>query len=220
MKNKSRGFSLLEMLIAMTLASVVLVGIFTAFSSMIRHQIEGAKKSTATGWALASLSKMAKEIEQCTVMPYPSAGSADMFVGCTNWSRSIPGPIVNDNTATLVYYCYDASANAIRRLAVRPIVAPPAALVCPVATAARPACNAGGSAGAGGTNEIIAVDVYKNGGANLFTKDDNIGGVRVRFVVGKQTYTPVAGQPPVVNPQFLKFDTGISLIRSYISSNY
>jgi len=225
MKNQSRGFSLLEMLVAVSLSAIVLIAIFNVFSSMVRFQIEGSKKSTATGWALASLSKMAKEIEQCTVMPYPdsSAVPSDIFVGCTNWNRVGAfgvGAIDATTAPTVVYYCYDTTSTnpstgqilyAIRRFVISP------AASCPANTASRPVCD---GSWALGTNDIVAVDVYRNGGSLLFTKDDAIGGVRVRFVVGKETYTPAVGQPPVVNPQFLKFDTGISLVRSYISSNY
>ncbi|OGS41839.1 MAG: hypothetical protein A2506_03870 [Elusimicrobia bacterium RIFOXYD12_FULL_66_9] len=216
---RTRGYTMLELIIAVSLSVVVLMAIFSVMTSMFRFQIEGFKKSTVTGWSLASLMKMTKEIESASVLAYPlDATPRDYLVGCVNWSRIISSGQADSNQNVVVfYYCYDSANKTIRRLAEEPAAAgcPGTATVAP----ALPACNAIWG-GANRQNDVIATNVNRHSsGAFVFTRDDGIGGVRIRFVVGEKTYVHVDGKPDVVNPQYMEFDTGVSLSRSYLNSN-
>jgi len=70
-----------------------------------------------------------------------------------------------------------------------------------------------------GQTFIVKTHALDSSGALVFTKDDGIGGVRIRYSVGAQVYAPVAGKPDVVNPQFMEFDTALSMSRSYLNTN-
>lgn len=216
MNTRERGYTMLELLIAVSLSMVVLMAVFGVLTSMFRFQVEGLKKNTVTGWSLSSLMKMNKEIESASVLAYPTnATPVDTVVGCTNWSRIITTGKADANQNVIVfYYCYDSASLTIRRLAEES-----AATVCPASPPGLPACSAAWG-GANRTNDVIAVGVNRHSsGALMFTKDDNFGGLRVRYSVGSPVYTPVAGKPDVVNPQYMEFDTGISMSRSYLNTN-
>lgn len=218
MRPGARGFSLLELLIAVSLSVIVLMAIFGMMTSMFRFQVEGLKKSTVTGWSLASLMKMNKEIESASVMAYPTdATPRDWIVGCTNWSRILStGKMDTNQNVVVFYYCYDGTANGtIRRLAEES-----AATACPTSPVALPACSDVWG-GANRTNDVIAVGVnrHSTGSPGVFTRDDGVGGVRVRFTVGEKTFVHVDGKPDVVNPQYMEFDTSITMSRPYLNTN-
>lgn len=218
MRPGARGFSLLELLIAVSLSVIVLMAVFGMMTSMFRFQVEGLKKSTVTGWSLASLMKMNKEIESASVMGSPSTNGAqaNAMTGCTNWSRILTtGKMDGNQNVVVFYYCYDGAPNGtIRRLAEES-----AATVCPASPATPPVCSAAWG-GANRTNDVIAVGVNPHSsGALVFTKDDSVGGVRVRFTVGEKTFVHVDGKPDVVNPQYMEFDTSITMSRPYLNTN-
>ena len=82
-----------------------------------------------------------------------------------------------------------------------------------------PACTAVWG-GANRANDVIAVGVNRHStGALVFTRDDGVGGVRVRYTVGEKTFVHVDGKPDVVNPQYMEFDTSITMSRPYLNTN-
>lgn len=214
MTRDRRGFSLLELIIAMSLSAVVLITVFSIAASMVQFELEGGRKGSVTAWSLASITAMNRDIASASVIEWPNGAgaAANSLVVCTNWTRIVNGPNgqqvspIGPNPSVL-YYCWDNAANVLRRMAVLNTN-------CPNVGAGPPACSAAGY-GAGST---VATAVYQNAGNWVFTNDPQVNNaVRVRFVVGNpaqgQVNTTGAGAAGAVfqNPQSLAFDTRIVL---------
>lgn len=218
MAKRSRGFSLVELVIAVALGALVMFAVFGLMTSMVRFQIEGLKKGSAVGWSLSSLSAMNKELEGANVLVMPNSVTidSDWVQACTNWSRILQGPIDGTQNRVQFYYCYENSVPPrLRRLS-----AEGNTVTCPT-TASAPTCTAAWSVPGPGTkrNDVVATNVYKNAGTTIFRRDWAANGLSIRFVVGEETYTGgVAGKPDVVNPQFVKIDTRVSISRSYLDT--
>ncbi|MBI3564677.1 MAG: prepilin-type N-terminal cleavage/methylation domain-containing protein [Elusimicrobia bacterium] len=208
------GFSLLELIIAMSLSAVVLITVFSIAASMVQFEVEGGRKGSVTAWSLASIANMNRDIASASVIEWPNgAGAADNnLVLCTNWSRLMappngavlsaavgPGP-------TVIYYCWDSATNVLRRMVLGGN--------CPNVGVGPPACNAANY----GAGSVVATAVYQNAGNFLFTVDTSVkNAVRTRYVVGNpaqgQVNSTGGGASGVVfqNPQSMAFDTRIVL---------
>ncbi len=224
---KDSGFSIIELVIAISLASFVLVGVATIASQMARSQIDGIRSGTVTGWSLVSYLSMAKEIEDANVLAFPIANgaSSDSLIVCKNWSRVISTADKRLNTdatpaganfVTVVQYCVDstdASNLVLRRFANTGV-----AVTCPdpgvpVACTASPG-GTWNENGAGNGISVIGFHLEKMAGfPNMFTRDNSIGGVRLRYVIGRQT--PTTNDP---NPKSTPFDIGIAMQKQYNSA--
>lgn len=227
---KSSGFSLIELVISISLASFVLVGVATIAAQMARNQVEGIRSGTVTGWSVVSYMSMAKEIEDANVLAYPinNGDTADQIVICKNWSRSAgagsPGARLNTDPGTdadgvvkgtvyVIQYCIDPTAPVapqtgytLRRYANIGV-----GVTCPAPPAAPVACNL---AGPGWTqNGVVGFRLEKIGGMNMFLRDNSIGGVRLRYVIGPQTAT--TNQPV---PKFTTFNFGIAMQKQFSST--
>lgn len=207
------GFSLAELVIAMALSSFVMIGIVGISAQMVRYQVEGMKKGSVTGWSLVSISRMNKEIEDATVLVYPTNGSGarDNLIGCKNWSRYANGGAGGRLDASgapagnvvLFYYCYDTTNRYIRRYA-----NVGTAVACPAGVPAIPACD-----GSGGwtENDVVATGVYRDTSNNfLFRRADEVGGIQIRYVIGNPT--PTTNMP---QPQTMAFDTRLAMNKQY-----
>ena len=236
---KSEGFSLIELMISVSLASFVLVGVATIASQMARNQVDGIRSGTVTGWSVVSYTAMAKEIEDANVLVFPvnNGDTADQIVICKNWSRNVgPGPFpggpgdrlntdpgfdadgVAKGTVYVIQYCVDPTLPPVgqtgftlRRYA---NVGFPPGVSCP--TAGMPvACNL---AGPGWTkNDIVGFRLEKIVGPPavplMFMRDNTIGGVRLRYVIGRQTAS--VAQPV---PKFTAFNFGITMQKQFSST--
>ncbi|MCM2303388.1 MAG: prepilin-type N-terminal cleavage/methylation domain-containing protein [Elusimicrobia bacterium] len=229
MKN-SRGFSIIELVIAISLASFVLVGVATIAAQMARSQVEGIRSGTVTGWSLVSYQAMAKEIEDANVLAAPDTHgeASDSIVICKNWSRGMAGgppggPLDATGVSTVVQYCVDPAAPVppettgftLRRFSYDGNCpcpgAPGPCNAVPVACTATPP-------GPWTQPQVVGFRLEKipgayNGAPNVFLRDDTIGGVRLRYVIGRQTAT--ANEPVV---KFTTFDFGISMQKQYTST--
>jgi prepilin-type N-terminal cleavage/methylation domain-containing protein len=212
------GFTLLELVIALSLSSIVLIGVFVMTASMVQYEAEGLRKGSVNGWSLASLVAMNREIENASVLVYPTAGGQDTLVVCSNWSRLMTttggGPL-GPGATTVFYYCWDSTVNVLRRWA------PPTA--CPASGSfSPPACTA---AAYGGASSMMATGVYRDAALDsIFTADPSSAGtVRIRYVVGNPAAGAAAnegnGLTNFANPQTMAFDTRISLDRAFGSGN-
>lgn len=208
------GFSLLELIIALSLSSVVLITVFSIAASMVQFEVEGGRKGSVTAWSLASISAMNRDIASASVIEWPNgAGSAsDALVLCTNWTRLVNGPngqVLSPTVGpgpTVIYYCWDSGTNVLRRMVVGGN--------CPNAGAGPPACTAA----AFGAGSVVATAVYKSGVNNVFTVDPAVNNaVHLQFVVGNPAQGQVnstgggAAGPVFQNPQSLAFDTRVVL---------
>ena len=219
---KIGGFSIIELVIAVSLASFVLVGVATIAAQMARSQIDGIRKGTATGWSLVSYMSMAKEIEDANVLAYPIAdgASADQLVVYKNWSRAqgaLPGGMLDGSVGakvSVIQYCVDTSVAAnlvVRRFEQTGTVA---AANVPPFTPPNPATPVGCVAAPTGTWTNLSVIGFRmerlSGFPSMFTRDNSIGGVRIRYAIGRQT--PTTNDP---TPAFTPFDIGIAMQKQY-----
>ncbi len=219
------GYTLIELVIAISLASIVLVGLFAIMASMMNFQVEALKKGTVNGWSLAALLSMNREIEDASVIVYPSAGgSANSISLCTNYSHIMAGAggsadgsisgAASDPIQT-IDYCYDPANLVMRRQVIDGS--------CPVLGSAPPACTASNYAPGAQqdtkTSGVIAISVYQApGNPSVFTRSANRSGeIRLRYVIGNpnSTTTPSPGSAMVRNPQSMAFDTTLSVNRQY-----
>lgn len=215
---KDSGFSIIELVIAISLASFVLVGVATIASQMARSQIDGIRSGTVTGWSLVSYLSMAKEIEDANVLAFPIANgaSSDSLIVCKNWSRVVGGKLDAAGTVSVIQYCVDSTDAA--NLVLRRFANVGAGVTCPdpgvpVACVASPG-GTWNENGAGNGISVIGFHLEKMSGfPNMFTRDNSIGGVRLRYVIGRQM--PTANDP---NPKSTPFDIGIAMQKQYNST--
>ena len=161
---------------------------------------------------------MNKEFENANVLVMPnSLTPGDAAFGCTNWSRILGDRLDSSQPAILFYYCYNTLSvpYTLRRMSAEGLVTCPTSPPSPL-----PTCDATGSISGPGSkrNDVIATNVYRNAGSPLFTNDLAINALRIKFVIGEETYTPMAGKPDLVNPQFIKIDTLVTTNLSYMNT--
>jgi type II secretory pathway pseudopilin PulG len=212
---RTEGFSLIELVIAISLASFVLVGVASIAAQMARTQIEGIRSGTATGWSLVSYLSMSKEIEDSNVLAFPIAdgASADSLIVCKNWSRVVAGKLDANapGLVSVIQYCVDPTAPVAPETGfrLRRYAMVGAAVVCPN-PGVPVACTA---APPGGWTEtgVVGFRLEKLAGFPvIFTRDNSIGGVRLRYAIGRQT--PTANDP---NPKSTPFDIAIAMQKQY-----
>lgn len=220
-----KGFTLLELIVALSLSVFVLVGVITVATSMVRYQMDAIRKGSATGGTLMAITRMTKEIEDSTYLKCPGndpscpALTGDEVSGCTNWStqnqgadkRIDPtldpdgaGPLSAATNVTSWRYC--VSANSLLRYENQGT-----------------SCSVPITACGGGTPETVVWQkpgFYKMDNIGYFFKRSNdIGGVELHFIVGYATKTVLgggAGGPVDPNPTaYFKFDTKVGMNKSY-----
>lgn len=210
MKSARAGFTLLEMMVAVGLSSMVLVAVVSVSTSLIRTHMEGIRKGTVTGWSSVSFVHMSQEIERANVLVSPTSGTpnSNLLMGCTNWSRQMgpsPGAKMDPNqNLELFAYCYNPGAKSLwyysnSNAAVCPTAPPVIACdgTAPFPLFMQTAWNV----------EMLAPN------ATMFTRDDSIGGVRIHYVVGEQA--PTATRP---NPVFIPFTGALSMQKAYLNT--
>lgn len=222
-----RGFSIIELVIAISLASFVLVGVATIAAQMARHQVEGIRSGTATGWSIVSYQAMSKEIEDANVLAYPynNGDSADSIILCKNWSRAkaaLPGAQLDSSeVTTVVQYCVDPTPAVppetgfkLRRYAYTGNCPCPGAPAGPC-NAVPAACTSDAPGGSWTESGVVGYRLEKLPGAyagapNVFYRDNTIGGVRLRYAIGRQT--PTTNEPIA---KFTTFDFALSMQKQY-----
>ncbi len=219
---KNQGFTLIELIIAVSLASFVLLGVASIAAQMARSQVDGIRNGTATGWSVVSYMSMSKEIEDANVLAYPIAdgASADSIIVCKNWSRAqgaLPGGKLNATDpvtsvaadVSVIQYCVDTTDPA--NLVIRRYANVGSGVSCP-----NPGVPVGCVAAPTGTwtdKGVVGLRMERLGGQNVFLRSNAIGGARIRYVIGRQT--PTTNDP---NPQSTPFDVGITMQKQYSST--
>lgn len=222
-----RGFSIIELVIAVSLASFVLVGVASIAAQMARHQVEGIRSGTATGWSIVSYQGMSKEIEDSNVLAYPynNGDAADSIILCKNWSRAVttlPGGQLDAGTvSTVVQYCVDPTAAVapetgfkLRRYAYNGNCPCPGAPAGPC-NAVPASCTSDTPGGLWTESGVVGYRLEKLPGAyagapNVFYRDNTIGGLRLRYAIGRQT--PTTNEPIA---KFTTFDFALSMQKQY-----
>ncbi len=246
MKTNRRGFTLVELMIALALSSLVLYAIFNVVGSMTKFQGEAVRKSSVNVWSEATLSQMTTEIENANLLYFPSPmyPGANGIMGCANWSSSTygagaGGALNPSSSVTLFYYCYDTTSGPIIAPNTQPVAflrrisRSGVGVTCPPppVNPASQSCNAGtvppGGGGGVMTNDVIATEVNLNGTPTMFTFNaNNLGeGVNLNFIVGVPTSgyaTSGSGSQSaadIVNAQYITVQRAIAVMRPYMNSN-
>lgn len=218
------GFSLLELVIAVSLASLVLIAVASIASQMARQQVEGMRDGTSTGWSVISYMSMAKEIEDSNVLAYPVANgtAVDAIVMCKNWSRMLSVPagvgakIAATDAATgavatvsIIQYCLDTTDPA--NLVLRRYENTGTAVTCP--NPAAPVTCIASPTGTWTKTDVVGFRVERLSSAQVFTRDNSVGGLRMQYVIGRQTAT--TNDP---NPKSTPFDIKIAMSKQFSST--
>jgi hypothetical protein len=230
LRRRSKGFTLIELIIAASLSTIVLIGVFSLMSSLVQTEVAGMRNGTVTAWTLANINTMNMDIAGASYIAVPAAGgNGDSLVVCTNWSATALGPatpgVVNKlaNAPILgtpavnavYYYCYDTADSApFKNAILRKILVNPAggAGACPNVA---PACLSGNYPG----DSIVATGIYRDAANDkIFTADPptlnaHTNAVHLHFVVGNPNPGTSAGggQEATNVPQSIPFDTRIIL---------
>lgn len=240
MSGKGKGFTLIELIIAVSLSGAVLIGIMSVTAQMVRFELEGVRKNEVSGWMLLSLNEMNRELENATSLLCPSTygggcagNSSNVLSGCVNYTRNTASAIDPDTQKTTVafYYCRPAAGQYAKMLLRYSQESAPGtavnARVCPI----NPTPTCGNAPGAGQTMRVVATNVYgwdgsdPPAGANLlFRRLDDIAGVEARYSIGFSTATSeihhsagtAAGAGP--NPTFMRFATKIAMNKSFTNT--
>lgn len=210
-RRPEQGFTLLELIIALSISSIVLIGSFSVLTAMVQNEVEGMRHGSVSSWSLASLVNMNREIEEANALVYPPpGGSASAASFCKNYSRISGAALSSSDPIRYYSYCYDSSANVMRRME---------GGGCPGLGTAPPTCGVG----AWGTASVVATGVYLNGGNPVFSTESGGGTIRVRYIVGKPTTGAALnegnGQTNFARPQSLTFDTQLTLEKAVGGAN-
>ena len=196
-----RGFTLIELIIALTLSVVVLVGIIAVATSVVSFHMDSAVKGNVTSGTLLALQRMQAELEQATYIAAPAwGGTGDALGGCTNWSQNMGARLDTSQSVLGFYYCVDSSNRLVRY--------ENSGVVCTVPTAG--VCG-------GGTPESIVVHskpgFFRMDGVPYYFGRGTNGEIEVHYIVGLAT--PTASN---IKPQALKVNSVISTNKAYTNS--
>lgn len=217
------GFTLLELIVALSLSVFVLIGVISIATSMISYQLDAARHGSAEGMALVAETSLARDIRDATYIAQPLSGTGNTLAGCTNWSNVIGGAdkrlnpgysgstangdeCTGGNNVMSFYYCASASNQLVRYVSCGTSCSPPAPGSC------------GG--GAGGANMTVIVPSYP-GFYHMdtlnyfFERADDSDGVGLHYIVGVGTPTATVGKAQVRMPVSYKFNVRISGNKSY-----
>ncbi|MEK7389290.1 MAG: prepilin-type N-terminal cleavage/methylation domain-containing protein [Elusimicrobiota bacterium] len=219
MKNTRLGFSIVELLVAVFLSTMVLVGVMNISSTAVKNQMEGARRGAVTGWSLVSFEKMTKEIQGASVIVTPNTGSptGNRLVGCNNWSfnqQAYCGAAADKrlNCAMPVevfYYCYNPVEKSIWRYFTNSVASP--GLTCPTAPPVVP-CD-----GTGPFAQRLQIawkaELVAPVNGPMFRRNDVNGTIGMHYAVGEQI--PTVERPL---PIFIPFNLALTAQRGYLNS--
>lgn len=225
MRRAKKGFTLIELLASMLLSTIVLVGIISLATNMIRYQFESMKRGEVSGLNLVALASMHRQLEDATYLQNPVAGTPSGLIrGCegysSNWTSPGVGAQMTDMPALRSFvYCVDTAVACAPEMASYASAVPAVAL-CPTlwhyefpATCPPPAVGTCGATVAGVTPDAVVYKNFFRGDdltKNYFARNDVTGGVEVYYTVGLSS--PSANRP---NPIAYKVNTRIGMVKSY-----
>jgi len=243
-----RGYTLLELVIACSLVTLVLAAMYSMVSSVVNFQTEAVRKSSVSAWNAVSMNMMTKEVEDATVIYYPDPNStqSNSILGCSNWStiqqNSTTGGSMDASTnTTYFYYCLDTTTGpsapsgakipVLRRIAASgPNVSCPARGAYSPTSGPVPCTNTAptlSGAALYNSNDIVASAVNLPPSGYMFTYAGNAAAnsMNVAFVIGNESAetpgTATANAPTnahIVNPQTSTVNISIAVNRSYLDS--
>ena len=226
MSGSRRGFTLMEMMVALTVSALVLVGIISIATTMARYRYAASLRGSATGGALYSLQRMQREIEDATSIALPAGGpppTGDVVSGCTNWSNSnlgvdkridpnkaapfpCTGTSPDQDNVVAFYYCRTPGNAFYRHYSCgRPNNG--TACVIPTPTT----CGTGGGA-AGAAESVVPAKpgFYPMDNFTYLFKRPNDTQIELHYIVGNGTYSATN-----LSPTSIKVNVTLTTNKSY-----
>ena len=213
----SPGFTLIEMLVATILSSIVLMGMFSILTNMVTAEVNSMRNGTVTAWSLAGLNAMNTDIAGAGTLSFPApGGGSDSLTVCANWSKligTLGGAPQGSGPTTVYNYCWDSTdAPPFGNALLRKVQSyPPGPATCPAAPPSP--CTSG----VYGTDSIVATGVYKDSANDpiFYADPKTLNAVRVRFIIGNPAGNAASagGNGGTVNqvPVSVPFNTEIIL---------
>lgn len=100
------GFTLIEMVMALSLSAVALVGVMTLFLPIVSSQAEGYRRVATQSDAFLAHKSLNQSISQASEVYSPAPGSeGDVLSGCSNFDSAKGGPIDAASLNASFYYC-------------------------------------------------------------------------------------------------------------------
>lgn len=191
-RRKSSGFSLIEMLVATVLASIVLLGLFNLVTNMVTSEVSNMRAATVGAWSLTGVNALNADISGASQLRSPASLSgvgADALVVCSNFSTNMNtaggGSMGGPNPVTADHYCWDSTdavpnGNTILRKTISGACAAAPLSPCTVAVY--------------GTNSVVATGVYRDLASDpIFYADPKTpNAVLLRFSVGNPNANAVS----------------------------
>jgi type II secretory pathway pseudopilin PulG len=233
-RDRSSGFTLVELIIACALSTIVLVGVMEMMSSMVMTEVDSMRKGSVTAWGLANINAMSADIAGASYLSRPVSGATDTtLIVCSNWSAAKNGPLGNAGSPgelnldpdplkrnIVSYYCWDTGEagtmyqNSLLHASV--------VQACPTPGTAAPACTHTSAPYSNGIGDcLVATGVYQfdypaaYGAIPIFTGDPFVqNAVHLQFRVGLPAAGVSAGsnlQTKSTNPQSLEFNSRLVL---------
>jgi hypothetical protein len=210
---RSLGFSLLELMVSLTLSTVVLIGVISIATQVVRNQFQTIRSGEISGQTLAALHAMNRELEQATYIDptAPTTSGDDIVSGCLNYSPQMvtlngDGRIDSTKPIQSFYYCVLVHGTPGRFDSL--LRYPPFGqygATCPITT---PTC------GAGSYDAVVGYNFSKIGSSSYFTRDDTTGGISMNYIVGNATPTAQVKIPVAYIVQ-----SKITMAKSYLSGD-
>ncbi len=190
------GFTLVEMIVAVALSSIVMVGLIDITASMLQRHFEGIRHGAVDSETLYSLDQMRLEIEAATYYSNPSTSSpASLSIqGCGNYSSTTNlGPqIYTAAPMTSFAYCVqNPCASSV-------VPCDPSGYTGPydlVRYSSTGGCSSI-SCGGGGGQTLVYQNVYLEPSfSSPFYLNSQFGGIDMHLVVGYPVATAVEQTP-------------------------
>jgi prepilin-type N-terminal cleavage/methylation domain-containing protein len=213
-KAAEAGFTLLELIIALSLSAFVLVGIIQVSATMVRYQLNAGLKGSAGGSTILALGRMSRMLEDTTYMSIPATGTPQDYVaGCTNWSQLGNQRILATlNRGAAPEICPGAANNVVGFVFCRSGSNQLYLHYNCSTTCSIPAVTSGNcGAGVGTVQQIIGQrpGFYRHGSwGNIFYRVT--GGVDLHYSVGYST--PTAAEP---TPAFYRMDQRVMMNKAF-----
>jgi len=163
MRRARAGFTIMELIIALSVASLAVMASIAAMGPVIQTQVALYRNQRAQAEALVALKAVQAELLQSTELYAPAAGAAaDSVSGCANYSAALGGPL--DAAKPVRAYQICLSGSTLYRYA---------SAACPMAAAA---CGTG-------KPEFLATNIFhQTGQPFVFTRSVQKNLVQARYV--------------------------------------
>lgn len=99
------GFTLMELVVAIALSSMVMIALTTLFLPIVRTQMRSLNDLHSQGDAMTAHRGLLQSLRDASEIYHPAQGSADWISGCSNYDSTLGAPIDGSAPNRSFYYC-------------------------------------------------------------------------------------------------------------------